>query len=160
MVVHDEKSGETRFLDAGSRFPASVDPNIFRPPTPDYEANRCGAPAVSAPANVDAWEKLSGEYGELEWRRLFGPAVRYAEEGYAIDGVTAGWIDSEFPAFPTHAQEIYGPAGAPLRSGERLLQRDLARSLRLIAQKGPAVAREGELAEAMAAEVQQNGGSM
>jgi len=160
VMIHDAEKGETRYLDAGSRFPASVDPNMFRPPAPNYEANRCGAPAVSAPANVDAWEKLSGEYGELEWRRLFGPAVRYAEDGYAIDGVTAAWIGSEFPAFPARAQEIYGPGGAPLQAGERLVQRDLARSLRLVAEEGPAVAREGELAEAMAAEVQQNGGSL
>ena len=69
-VVYDAEKGETRNLEAGSRFPASTDPSVFRPPTPGYEANRCGAPAVSAPANVDACEKLSEEHGELERSRL------------------------------------------------------------------------------------------
>jgi gamma-glutamyltranspeptidase len=50
------------------------------------------------------WE----EYGEEEWSRLFEPAVGYAEEGFVIGEETAGWIGSEYPAFPAHAQEIYG----------------------------------------------------
>lgn len=136
LVVYDAEGGKTRYLDAGSRFPASTDPSIFRLPTPDYEANRCGAPAVSVPANVDAWEKLSEEYGDLEWDRLFEPAISYAENGFAIDGVTAGWIGSEYPAFPQNAREIYGRDGIPLTTGETLVQQDLAGSLRIIQREG------------------------
>lgn len=157
IVVYDAERGETRFLDAGSRFPSSVDPASFRPPTPGYKANRCGAAAVSAPANVDAWEKLSSEYGELEWRRLFEPAIGYADEGFRIDGITAGWIGSEYPAFPENARAIYGRSGAPLKTGDLLVQQDLARSLSLIAEEGPEVARGGELGRAMADAVRQDG---
>ncbi|MDP9425426.1 MAG: gamma-glutamyltransferase [Actinomycetota bacterium] len=158
LVVYDAEEGETRYLDAGSRFPASTDPSIFRPPTPGYEANRCGAPAVSAPANVDAWEKLSEEYGELRWDRLFEPAISYAEDGFAIDGVTAGWIGSEYPAFPENAREIYGRDGVPLGTGETLVQRDLAGSLRLISREGADAVHGGALGGAMASTVQEGGG--
>ncbi len=158
IVVYDAREGEARFLEVGSRTPATLDPGIFRPPTPDYQENRCGAPVVATPGNLRAWEALSEEYGELEWRRLFGPAVRYADGGFVVGEELAGWIGSEYPAFPENAKEIYGSNGAPLGVGDRLVQKDLANSLRLVADNGAGTVYGGELGEAMVSEVQQAGG--
>jgi gamma-glutamyltranspeptidase/glutathione hydrolase len=158
IVVYDAEEGETRFLEVGSRAPATLDPEIFRPPTPNYQENRCGAPVVATPGNLRAWEALSEEYGELEWRRLFGPAVRYADGGFVVGEELAGWLGSEYPAFPENAQEVYGSNGVPLGVGDRLVQEDLANSLRLIAERGAGTVYGGELGEAMVSEVQQDGG--
>jgi gamma-glutamyltranspeptidase / glutathione hydrolase len=158
IVLYDAEEGETRFLHASSRVPATLDPAVFRPPTPNYLANRRNARAVSTPGNVNAWETLSEEYGDLEWRSLFGPAIELAEEGFIVDKENAGWIASEFPAFPEHAQAIYGRSGVPLGVGDRLAQKDLADSLRIIAKQGAGAVYGGELGEAMVSEVQQNGG--
>jgi gamma-glutamyltranspeptidase/glutathione hydrolase len=156
-VVYDAERGETRFLETGSRTPESLDPSVFRPPTPGYRENRCGGPVVSTPGNLNAWRLMWEEYGEEDWSRLFEPAVGYAEEGFVIGKETAGWIGSEYPAFPAHAQEIYGGNGAPLRAGDRLVQRDLAGSLRLIADRGAGAIYGGELGRAMVAEARQDG---
>ena len=156
-VVYDAERGETRFLETGSRTPETLDPSVFRPPTPGYEENRCGGPVVSTPGNLNAWRLMWEEYGEEEWSRLFEPAVGYAENGYVIGEETAGWIGSEYSAFPANAQEIYGNNGAPLRAGDRLVQRDLAGSLRLIADRGAAAIYGGELGRAMVAEARDNG---
>jgi gamma-glutamyltranspeptidase/glutathione hydrolase len=158
IAVYDAERGETRVLHADTRMPAALDPAVFRPPTPNYAENRRGAKAISTPGNANAWERLSEDYGDLEWRRLFDPAIGLAEEGFALDGITAGWIGSEFPAFPEHARNIYGNGGAPLRAGETLVQEDLARSLGLIAEGGAEVVHEGELGEAVDAAVRENGG--
>jgi gamma-glutamyltranspeptidase/glutathione hydrolase len=158
IVLYDAEEGETRFLHASSRAPATLDPSIFRPPTPNYLENRRNARAVSTPGNVNAWEALSEEYGELEWRSLFDPAIELAEEGFVVDEENAGWIASEFPAFPEHARAIYGRSGVPLGVGDRLVQEDLADSLRIIAEQGAGAVYGGELGEAMASAVQQNGG--
>jgi len=156
-VVYDAEKGETRFLETGSRTPESLDPSVFRPPTPGYQENRCGGPVVSTPGNLNAWELMWEEYGEEEWARLFEPAVRYADEGFVIRGETAGWIGSEYPAFPAHAQEIYGSNGVPLGTGDRLVQDDLAGSLRLIADRGAGAIYDGELGRAMVDEARENG---
>ncbi len=156
-VVYDAEEGETRFLETGSRTPESLDPEVFRPPTPGYEENRCGGPVVSTPGNLNAWRLMWEEYGQEEWSRLFEPAVGYAEEGFLIGEETAGWIGSEYPAFPAHAQEIYGRDGAPLQAGDRLVQSDLAGSLRLIAKEGAGAIYGGELGRAMVAEARENG---
>src|SRR5918997_3036086 len=158
IMVYDADEEQTRFLHASSKMPAALDPKAFRPPTQNYVQNRRGAKAISTPGNANAWEALSRDYGELEWRRLFEPAIGLAEEGFPIGEITAGWISSEFPAFPQHARNIYGTNGVPLRAGETLVQEDLARSLRLIAEGGAGVVYEGELGEAIDATVRENGG--
>lgn len=157
-IVYDVESEQTRFLETGSRTPAALDPAFFRPPTPGYEENRCGAAVVSTPGNLNAWETMWEEYGELGWARLFEPAVGYADEGFVIGEETAGWIGSEYSAFPVHAQTIYGRDGVPLAVGDRLVQDDLADSLRLVAEEGAGAVYGGELGRAMVSEVQRNGG--
>ena len=156
-AVYDAEKGETRFLETGSRTPESLDPSVFRPPTPGYQENRCGGPVVSTPGNLNAWRLMWEEYGDEEWASLFEPAVGYAEEGFVIGVETAGWIGSEYPAFPAHAQEIYGRKGAPLQAGDRLVQEDLAGSLRLIAERGAGAIYGGELGRTMVAEARENG---
>jgi len=158
IVVYDAEEGRTRFLEIGSKTPASLEPSIFHPPTPNYQQNRCGARVVATPGNLKAWQALSDEYGDLEWRRLFEPAIGYADDGFAVGEELAGWIGSEYSAFPENAKEIYGVNGAPLGEGDRLVQEDLADSLRLIAERGAGAVYGGELGEAMVSEVQKNGG--
>ncbi len=160
IVVHDVESGESRFLEVGSRTPEALEPSIFRPPTPNYQDHRCGAPVVATPGNLNAWWAMSEEYGELEWRSLFGPAIRHAEDGFVVGDELAGWLGSEYGSFPTNAQAIYGNDGTPLVAGDRLVQRDLAGSLRLIADRGAGVVYGGELGQAMVSEVQERGGTL
>jgi gamma-glutamyltranspeptidase / glutathione hydrolase len=158
LVIYDAEEDKTRFLHASSRAPATLDPTVFLPPTPNYLENRRNAKAVSTPGNVNAWKVLSEDYGDLQWRSLFDPSIELAKGGFVIDEENAGWIASEFPAFPEHAKTIYGRDGVPLEAGEVLVQEDLARSLRLIAERGSGVVYGGELGEDMVSEVQRNGG--
>jgi gamma-glutamyltranspeptidase / glutathione hydrolase len=158
IVVYSAEEGETRFLDTGSRTPEALDPVVFRETTPNYIDNRCGAKAVSAPGNLNAWERLSEDYGDLEWRRLFDPAIELADEGFVLGGVTAGWIDASWSAFPENARSIYGNGGTPLGAGETLVQDDLANSFRLIATQGSGTLYGGELGEAVDAAMRENGG--
>jgi gamma-glutamyltranspeptidase / glutathione hydrolase len=158
IVIYSAEERRTRLLEVGSRTPASLDPSVFRPPTPGYAENRCGARAVATPGNLNAWETMWEEYGEAEWPRLFQPAIGYADRGFPLDQETAAWLGSEYAAFPAHAQEIYGPNGVPLAAGERLVQDDLADSLRLISEEGSEAVYEGRLGAAMAAAAQNGGG--
>jgi gamma-glutamyltranspeptidase/glutathione hydrolase len=158
IVIYSAEERRTRFLEVGSRTPASLDPSVFRPPTPGYAENRCGARAVATPGNLNAWETMWEEYGEAEWPRLFQRAIGYADRGFPLDQETAAWLDSEYAAFPTHAQEIYGPNGVPLAAGESLVQDDLADSLRLISEEGADAVYEGRLGAAMAAAAQDGDG--
>jgi gamma-glutamyltranspeptidase/glutathione hydrolase len=158
MVVYDARTGEVRSLSAATRTPETLDPGVFRPPAPGYLENRQGAPAATTPGAVNDWEALWEEYGELGWSRLLEPAIAQAEDGFVLDAENAGWIGSEFYTFPPYAREIYGDGGTPLSAGQRLVQEDLGRSLRLISEQGADAVYGGDLGEAMASATQQNGG--
>lgn len=142
IIVYDAEKGEARFLDSSGKIPVGVDSDVFRAPTPNYMQNRRGPKAVSTPGNVNAWEAMSKEYGLLDWNDLFESAIRLADEGFILD-----WDVSEnaFQQFSEYSKAIYGKDGAPLKEGERLVQKDLARSFRLIAAEGANAVYGGEL---------------
>jgi gamma-glutamyltranspeptidase/glutathione hydrolase len=131
---------------------------VFRSSAPSYLENRCGVKSVVTPSNVEAWETLSKDYGKLKWRRLFDPAIQLADQGFAIDDITAGWIGAAFPKFPENAKRIYGNNGMPLRTGDSLVQKDLAKSLGLIADQGAQALYSGQLGQAIDSTMKQNGG--
>jgi gamma-glutamyltranspeptidase/glutathione hydrolase len=158
ILVYDAAKGEVRFLNASGRIPSRLDPGVFRPPDPRYLENRRGPAAVSTPGNVHAWEALSRGYGALAWRDLFTDAIALAEKGFALEAGAAASIEAAFGDFPAHARKIYGRAGSPLRTGERLVQQDLARSLRLVAAEGAGGFYGGPIARAIDSSVRQSGG--
>jgi gamma-glutamyltranspeptidase/glutathione hydrolase len=158
ILVYDAESRRVRFLNSSGRIPAALDSDVFRAPTPGYEENRRGPKAVSMPGNVHAWEAMSKEYGRLEWPRLFEPAIRLAGEGFAISERLAGAIKNGYADFPEKAKAFYGKDGAPLKTGDTLIQKNLARSLRLIAGQGAEVFYRGTIAAAIDREMKTTGG--
>jgi gamma-glutamyltranspeptidase/glutathione hydrolase len=157
-LIYDADKGTIRCLDASGRFPAATDADVFRAPTPNHLQNRKGAKSVSTPGNANAWETLAKAHGKLPWPKLLAPAIKLADEGFIISAHTAKHIQSEFPAFPEHAKTFYGKDGKPLQAGDRLVQKDLARSLRLLAAEGAKVIHGGELGEAIDKEMRKASG--
>ncbi len=158
IVIYDAGKKEAVFLNPSGRIPAAVDSDAFRAPTPDFEENRRGAKAVSTPGNLHAWEALWKTRGSLAWPRLIEPALALAERGFAIDRRLAASIASAFASFPPEARAFYGREGRPLKEGELLVQRNLAASLRLIAEQGAAVLYGGRLGVAVDEAMRARGG--
>jgi len=158
ILIYDAVRDRTRFLDSSGRIPRNVDSDVFRPPTPDYRENRRGAKAVSTPGNVNAWWAMSSTYGRLDWKELFEAAIKAAEDGFEIDERLARVIKFAFPEFNATAQSVYGKSGRPLDKGDRLVQKDLARSLRLIAEQGARSVYGGELGKAIDKVMREAGG--
>lgn len=149
ILVYDAATRRVRFLNSSGRIPQAVDSDVFRAPTPGFEENRRGPKAVSTPCNVRAWEGMSTEYGRLPWSRLLGRAEQLAREGFEVDDGLARWIDVAFESFPQHAKAIYGADGRPLKAGQRLVQTDLANTLKQVADDGPDVIYGGPIGQAI-----------
>jgi gamma-glutamyltranspeptidase/glutathione hydrolase len=158
VLFFDADKNALRCLDASGRFPATTNADVFRAPTPNYMDNRKGAKSVSTPGNANAWEALAKAHGKLPWQRLLDPAIKAADEGFVITANTAKHIQSEFPQFPEHAKSYYGKDGKPLAAGDRLVQKDLARSLRLLANQGAKAIHGGQLGEAIDKVMRETGG--
>jgi gamma-glutamyltranspeptidase / glutathione hydrolase len=126
-----------------------------------------GMLAPSVPGAVDAMATALAQWGSGRWTlsRLLEPAIHYAEAGFPVTEKVAKWfVRSEgqdlipiLARYPSSAR-IFLPHGRPPQVGEILVQSDLARSLRTIAEQGPRAFYEGPLAEAMAAYAAAHGG--
>jgi gamma-glutamyltranspeptidase/glutathione hydrolase len=158
ILIYDAKKSEIRFLDSSGKIPGAVNSDVFRKPNPNYLENRRGPKAVSTPGNVNAWEAISKSYGILKWSTLFPAAIKVAEEGYSINGRTARMIQYAFKTFPGQAKSFYGKKGRPLKKGERLIQKDLAKSLRIIGREGAKAIYGGRLGKAIDKEMRRTSG--
>jgi gamma-glutamyltranspeptidase/glutathione hydrolase len=119
-----------------------------------------GALTVTVPGTARGWELTVSEFGRLSLGEVLDPAIEYATGGFPVSEVIAqGWKEAETLFTDQHAREAYLVDGerAP-RVGERTRLRQLGRSLRTIAEQGADVVYEGDIAEAIAAEVQAKGG--
>ena len=99
-----------------------------------------------------AWSK----YGSRPWRSLIAPALKLAQDGFAVNEELARILTSEYKIygrFPA-SRDLFAPNGRPLRAGDKLVQKDLARTLRLLATSGPLTFYEGAVADLLVKEVQ------
>jgi gamma-glutamyltranspeptidase/glutathione hydrolase len=158
ILIYDAVRNRVRFLDSSGKIPLNVDSDAFRAPTPNFRENRRGAKAVSTPGNVNAWWVMSSEYGRLNWKELFDAAIKAAEDGFEVDKSLARVIKFAFPEFNLYAQTVYSEKKNPLEEGDVLVQKDLAKSFRLIAKEGAKAVYGGELGMAIDAVMQETKG--
>jgi gamma-glutamyltranspeptidase/glutathione hydrolase len=158
ILIYDAKKNQIRFLDSSGKIPVNTNPDAFRKPFPGYKENRRGPKAVSTPGNVNAWAAMSEIYGKLEWSLLFQSAIKVAQEGFSLDWRIARSLKHAFAGFPEHAKTFYGKNGRPLQRGEKLVQRDLADTFRLIAKEGAKAVYGGKLGKLIHDEMQKTGG--
>jgi gamma-glutamyltranspeptidase/glutathione hydrolase len=123
--------------------------------------SRYSAKAVGVPGTVRGLALAHARFGTLPWKDLVMPAVKLAEEGFVIDAPLAhslNWVVADSPEFP-ELRRVFGKSnGAAWKAGDRLVQKDLAQTLRLIAEQGPNGFYQGTVAELLAAEMKRGGG--
>jgi gamma-glutamyltranspeptidase/glutathione hydrolase len=134
-VVHDAKSGENTTLDAREVAPAFASAAYYRE---HPESIRIGARSVGVPGFVQGLWALHQRYGYLPWPELIEPAISLAENGVVVSIWHHNMVSYVAPAledFPEtrRIQTIDGVA-PPL--GWKLVQKDLAKTLRLVQEKG------------------------
>ncbi|HEY2956324.1 MAG TPA: gamma-glutamyltransferase [Candidatus Eisenbacteria bacterium] len=114
----------------------------------------------TVPGCADGWFELHARYGKLPMSQILAPAIRYAEEGFPLSPVIAGdWERSvarfrDKPGF----REVFMPGGRAPREGEIFRNPALAKTLRLLAERGRDAYYKGEIADALVRYSRANGG--
>jgi gamma-glutamyltranspeptidase/glutathione hydrolase len=121
-----------------------------------------GHKAVGVPGTVRGLALAHQRFGKLPWKELVMPAVTLAEQGFVMDVALAGslnWVASTSPEFP-ELRRVFGKREGrdDWQGGERLVQPDLARTLRLIADEGPDAFYTGVIADQIVAEMKSGNG--
>jgi gamma-glutamyltranspeptidase/glutathione hydrolase len=120
-----------------------------------------GPHAVTVPGTARGWEATIEELGRLTLADALAPAIRYATEGYPVSEIIAShWTGAEDLFTDDHAREAYLFDDEAPAVGETATLPRLGASMKRIAEEGADVVYEGEIAEAIASEVQSQGGFM
>ncbi|MGD8862354.1 MAG: gamma-glutamyltransferase [Myxococcales bacterium] len=122
-----------------------------------------GPRAAGIPGTVAGMALAHERYGTLPWAKLLLPAIELAAEGHAIDEQHAqdlkrGVERIREAGYEESAKLYLAEDGTLLPAGAVWKQPLLAATLQRIADHGPRAFYEGELAETMAAGVQELGG--
>jgi gamma-glutamyltranspeptidase / glutathione hydrolase len=101
--------------------------------------------------------------GRFTLAELIAPAIKLARDGVPVEDDTEDSLPSmrnAFARWPASARIFLKEDGAPLASGDRLVQTDLATTLEAIAATGPAGFYEGATATKLIEAIRVNGGIM
>jgi gamma-glutamyltranspeptidase/glutathione hydrolase len=123
------------------------------------DKSRVGHLAVGVPGAVMGMSEALAKFGTKPLAEVIAPAIRLAEEGFVIDSAFTRGLRGDSSNISKFAgASLFLPGGQPLRPGSRLVQKDLARTLRRIAERGPREFYEGETADLLVAEMRRGGG--
>ncbi len=160
-MVYDAGRGRLHGLNAAGWAPRALTPELLAGRGfPSMPAD--GIHSVTVPGAVAGWEALRVRFGRLPMRDLLAPAIFYADRGFPVSDVVAEtWagLTAKLAAEP-EAARTYLPHGRAPRAGDLFVNRNLARSLRLIATKGPSAFYDGRIGDAILSLSRRKGGVM
>ncbi|UOA28639.1 gamma-glutamyltransferase family protein [Pseudosulfitobacter sp. DSM 107133] len=146
---------ELHGLNASGRSPANWTPERF---AGHVDMPYRGWESVTVPGAVSSWVALSERFGRLPFGDLFVPAIRHAEDGFAVSPVIAAlWARAaEELAHQPGFAETFLPQGRAPQAGERFRAPGHARTLRAIAETKGKAFYEGEIAQEIVAYAKQH----
>lgn len=162
MMVHEARTGRDFALDFREMAPGGATRDMYLDAGGQVVGGRSLQThlAVGVPGTVAGLTHALQRWGSLPLSRVMMPAIDLAENGYDVSQTLAEALDhtagtmGKWPA----TRAIFWRDGRPLQAGDRLVQRDLARSMRLIARQGAAAFYDGPIGQRIVAEMSRHGG--
>ena len=162
LMLHDARTGQDIALDFREMAPERAGRDMYLDAEGKVVEGRSLYThlAVGVPGTVAGMEHALRRWGTMRPRDVIAPAIRLAEQGFTVSPTLAKVLEVEkdnlgkWPA----TRAIFFRGERPLKAGERLVQKDLAGSLRLIAVQGARAFYEGPIAEKIVAEMAAHGG--
>jgi gamma-glutamyltranspeptidase/glutathione hydrolase len=158
-LVWDPKTKKLHGLNASGRAPLALTAEKV-PPDSDGTVPLYSPYSWTVPGCADGWFELHAKFGKLPMKDLLAPAIRYAEEGFPLSPVIAeNWAtgakrNADKPGF----KDVFMPGGHAPAEGEIFKNPALARTLRLLADKGRDAYYKGPIAESIVKFSKANGG--
>lgn len=160
FCLYAPASGGVIAINGSGRAPAGATPEALRAAGLTAMVNT-SAHSVTIPGAISAWELLNRTHGKIGLDQILQPAIRYAEEGFAVSSrVSADWEDSvaKLSKQPQTARRFLKD-GKAYAFGDRFVQPELGRTLRAIARDGARAFYTGEIAADMVAALRAAGGT-
>jgi gamma-glutamyltranspeptidase/glutathione hydrolase len=162
MMLHDAKTGQDVALDFREIAPAKASRDMYLDDKGNVAEGRSLYThlAVGVPGTVAGLEHALKRWGTMKLADVIAPSIKLAEQGVVVSPTLAQMMEVEKDNLGKwdSTRAVFFKDGRPLRAGERLVQKDLAKSMRLIARHGSKVFYQGEIGDKIVAEMAQHGG--
>jgi gamma-glutamyltranspeptidase/glutathione hydrolase len=161
MTIH-LKDGRNLFLNFREKAPLKATPTMFQDAAGNVVEGRSTDTylGVGVPGTVMGFDTALKAYGTMSLQQVIAPAIKLARDGYVLQQGDVDSLESRTADFAKHANvaAIFLNHGKPFKVGERLVQKDLAHTLELIAKDGTKAFYEGPIAHAVVKGSDANGG--
>ena len=161
LLLRRAETGTVQALDFRERAPkrATRDMYLDKQGKVRARASLDGHLAAGIPGTVAGLYTVHREYGKLPWAAVVAPAIALAENGFPVSSRFTKAVDRRWDAIEQNqaARQVFTRGGTLYQPGELLVQRDLGRTLRKIAQN-PQTFYTGDIARAIASDMAKNGG--
>ena len=155
--------GRKTFLDFREKAPLAATANMYLDKdgnvVPDLSTR--GHLAVGVPGTVSGMELALKKYGSMPRAELIAPAIKFAEEGFTLEQGDVDLLETATDVFKKDMRDsgaIFLHNGEPMQVGQKLVQKDLAKTLREISAKGADGFYKGWVADALVTSSQANKG--
>ena len=151
MIVHNAAENKTIALDFREKAPAAAKATMYQDeigniiPRKSWYTHQ----AVGVPGTVAGLAHAQSQWGSLPLAQVLQPAIDLAEQGYEVSPTLGKLLQVEkdnLGQWPS-TKAIFFKDDAPLQAGDKLVQKDLAASLKLIAEQGPDAFYKGAIAD-------------
>lgn len=163
------RDGRERFIDFREKAPLKATRDMYLDAQGNAVAQRSrkGWLAIGVPGTVMGMERARTEFGTLPRATLMAPAIALADQGFVLvpgdlipfegsfsEGYSGAFAFQKQP----NIRAVWMPDGKPPHAGERIVQKNLERTLRLISRDGADAFYRGPIAKAVVAASTANGG--
>ena len=162
MTIH-LADGRDTFINFREKAPAASTANMYLDDLGNVvkNASLLGYLAVGVPGTVLGLDTAQRKYGKLTRAQVMTPAIKLAREGFILNRGDTDILDTTIQPIkndPEAASLFLRRDGSPLQPGDQLVQKDLAKTLEAIAQRGPDAFYKGRIPEAVEHAAKAGGG--
>ena len=162
LILIRSADGKFTAIDGREMAPAAATRDMFvRDGKPMPEASQTGPLASGIPGALAAYKLALEKCGTVKLSRALEPGIQAAAEGFVVTPGYAGAVRScrrNLHKFEGSRAVFFKADGEPVSAGDRLVQADLAKTYRGIAEQGTDYFYRGEVADKIGAWMAANGG--
>ena len=162
MVIRSAKTGEVIELDYREVAPRSATKDMYASAESKKAQDSIqGGKSIGVPGTVAGMFLALEKYGTMKFADVAAPAIKLAEEGFELAPMQNGIITDEYGKLTQYNTECaFIIDGLPAEAGTMLKQPELAKSFRILGEKGSAEFYGGAMGQAVVDAVNASGGKM
>ena len=157
-----QSDGKALMIDAREKAPLAAHAKLYLDEQGQLIENASvdGPLAAGIPGEPAGLAYISENYGRLKLSQSLAPAIKVAQDGFVVDKIYQRMATIRLDALQASeaAADIFLKDNQAPDLGQRIIQKDLAETLELLAQKGAAGFYEGTMADKLVKGVRDSGG--